>query len=131
MRQLTSTLVVGVLIFGIAPQATADRWQRECRGYSPAKTIKCIASKEDPPGGVSKALAVWHCESGWGTEPSHYDSYHGPFQYLYTTYTRQRSSMRLLVREYDLSPYVHDMRSNIIMAVGYAARNDWGPWSCA
>jgi hypothetical protein len=31
-------------------------------------------------------------------------------------------------RWYDLSPYVHDMRSNIIMAIGWAKRHGWGPW---
>jgi hypothetical protein len=107
------------------------RWNHDCRGYTPAKTVRCAAVKFQPEGGMAKALSVWRCESGWGTEPPHSDAYHGPFQYLYSTYDSQQDSMPNVVRWYDLSASVHDMRSNMLTAVAWAARHGWGPWSCA
>jgi hypothetical protein len=106
-------------------------WQRRCRGYSPEKTVRCAAVKFDPPGGVSEAVSVWSCESNFGTESPHTDAYHGPFQYMYSTYEGQQNSMPDVVEWYELSPAVHDMRSNILTAVAWAARHGWGPWSCA
>jgi hypothetical protein len=106
-------------------------WQPECRGYSPEKTVRCAAAAFDPAGGAEKALSVWRCESNFGVEPPHTDAYHGPFQYLYSTYASQQGSMPDVVRWYDLSPAVHDVRSNILTAVAWAARNSWSPWGCA
>lgn len=106
-----------------------DGWQSECRGYSPAKTVKCAAAKFDTS--AAQALSVWNCESGFGTEPAHTDAYHGPFQYLYTTYADQQAAMPDVVEWNDLSPAVHDMRSNIMTAVAWASRHGWGPWGCA
>jgi hypothetical protein len=109
------------------------RWQPECRGYSPEKTVRCAAVKFDPPGGATQAISVWQCESNFGTEPSPGDGhiYHGPFQFLYSTYASQQASMPDIVDWNELSPAVHDMRSNILTAVAWAARNSWSPWSCA
>lgn len=107
-------------------------WQRDCRGYGPTKTVRCAAAKLQPEGGVAKALSVWRCESGWGYESQyHSDPYHGPFQYLESTYDGQQARMPDVVRWYVLSPNVHDMRSNILTAVAWAARYGWYPWSCA
>jgi hypothetical protein len=76
---------------------------------------------------------VWRCESNFGHEPDgpggH--TYHGPFQFAYTTYAGQQESMPDVVRWFELSPAVHDMRSNILTAVAWAGRHGWGPWSCA
>ena len=101
----------------------------DCRGLSPEKTVRCAAHTF----GVSEeqAVSVWQCESNFGTEPPHTDAYHGPFQYLYSTYASQQASMPDVVDWYELSPAVHDMRSNILTAVAWAARNSWSPWSCA
>jgi hypothetical protein len=106
-------------------------WQPECRGYSPEKTVRCAAVRFEPEGGQEKAVSVWRCESNFGTEPPHTDPYHGPFQYLYSTYEGQRAAMPDVVEWYDLSAAVHDMRSNILTAVAWAARHGWGAWSCA
>jgi hypothetical protein len=106
-------------------------WQSECRGYSPEKTVRCAAVKFDPAGGAEKAISVWRCESNFGVEPAHSDAYHGPFQFLYSTYASEQDSMPNVVEWYDLSPAVHDVRSNILTAVAWAARHSWGPWSCA
>jgi hypothetical protein len=108
-----------------------EGWQPECRGYSPEKTVRCAAVKFEPAGGVTEAVSVWQCESNFGTEPPHTDSYHGPFQYLYSTYEGQQEAMPDVVEWYDLSAAVHDMRSNILTAVAWAARHGWGAWSCA
>ena len=113
------------------PAQANSRWNSECRGYSPAKTVECVAVKQQPPGGVNEALEVWRCESNFGLEPPHYDSYHGPFQYAIGTYTYQRFEMPDVTRWFDLSVLVHDMRSNIVLAVAWAAHYSWGPWSCA
>lgn len=110
---------------------TGQGWQPECRGYSPEKTVRCAAVKFDPAGGAAKAISVWQCESNFGHEPPHSDAYHGPFQFLYSTYESQQDSMPDVVRWYDLSPAVHDVRSNILTAVAWAARNSWSPWGCA
>lgn len=115
--------------FETAVAAGSGRWNDECRGYSPAKTVKCAAVKFQPPGGMAQALSCWRDESGWGSEPSHSDAYHGPFQYLYSTYESQQDSMPNVVRWYDLSASVHDMRSNMMTAVAWAARHSWSPWT--
>jgi hypothetical protein len=101
----------------------------DCRDLSPEKTVRCAADLF----GVSEeqAVSVWSCESGFGTESPHTDAYHGPFQYLYSTYQSQQESMPDVVEWHELSPAVHDMRSNVMTAIAYAARNGWGPWSCA
>jgi hypothetical protein len=104
-------------------------WQAECRGYSPEKTVRCAAAKFDT--NAAEAVSVWQCESNFGIEPSHTDAYHGPFQYLYSTYESQQESMPDVVEWYELSPAVHDVRSNILTAVAWAARHGWGPWGCA
>lgn len=125
-------LVAGTILLGAtAPIATAGKWNNECRGYSPAKTVECAAAKFEPPGGAGTALAIWQCESNFGTESPHSDPYHGPFQYLTSTYTNQRASMPDVTKWFELSVFVHDMRSNILTANAWAARYGWGPWSCA
>jgi hypothetical protein len=133
VKRILTVLVAGTILLGAtAPIATADeKWNDECRGYSPAKTVECAAAKQQPPGGASFALSVWQCESNFGTESPHSDPYHGPFQYLTSTYANQRASMPDVTRWFELSPFVHDMRSNIITAVAWAARSGWGPWGCA
>jgi hypothetical protein len=108
-----------------------EGWDNECRNYSPEKTVRCAATKFRPPGGVDMALSVWRCESNFGTESPHSDPYHGPFQYMTGTYSGQQSMMPDVVRWNELSAEVHDMRSNIMTAVAWAARHDWGPWGCA
>lgn len=105
------------------------KWQPDCRGYSPEKTIRCAAHAF----GVSEEQAVscWHDESNFGIEPNgpmgH--SYHGPFQYLPSTYQSQQTSMPDVVRWFELSPAVHDVRSNILTAIAWASRHGWGPWT--
>lgn len=107
----------------------SDEGPADCRGLSPEKTVRCAA--ETFGVNVGAAVAVWRCESNFGTEGVHSDAYHGPFQYLYSTYEGQQNAMPDVVRWFELSPAVHDMRSNILTAVAWAARHGWGPWSCA
>lgn len=109
--------------------AMVDGDKPDCRDLSPEKTVRCAAETF----GVSteQAVAVWQCESNFGVEPPHTDAYHGPFQYLASTYISQQESMPDVVRWFELSPAVHDVRSNILTAVAYAARHGWGAWSCA
>jgi hypothetical protein len=101
----------------------------DCRELSPEKTVRCAAEAFGVP--ADQAVAVWQCESNFGVEPPHTDAYHGPFQYAYSTYESQRESMPDVVKWFELSPAVHDVRSNILTAVAWAARHGWGPWSCA
>jgi hypothetical protein len=134
VKRSTLVVVAATVLFGATtPIATAGKWNNECRGYSPAKTVECAAAKFEPPGGASTALAIWQCESNFGTESgSEWDhSYHGPYQFAVGTYGGQRASMPDVTEWYELSTLVHDMRSNILTAVAWAARNGWGPWSCA
>ena len=133
---MTRSVILGVALCLAAfwfhgSQVHAVDWDRDCRGYSPAKTVTCVAVKQHPPGGVNGALSVWRCESNFGAEPPHSDSYHGPFQYAVGTYAYQRAAMPDVTRWFDLSRLVHDTRSNIILAVAWAAHHSWGPWSCA
>ena len=44
------------------------------------------------------------------------------------TYECQQDSMPDIVEWYELSPAVHDVRSNILTAVAWASRHGWGPW---
>jgi hypothetical protein len=101
----------------------------DCRDLSPEKTVRCAADTF----GVSEeqAVSVWQCESNFGVEPPHTDAYHGPYQYAYSTYESQQASMPDVVKWYELSPAVHDVRSNIVTAVAWASRHGWSPWSCA
>jgi hypothetical protein len=101
----------------------------DCRNLSPEKTVRCAADAF----GVSEeqAVSVWQCESNFGTEPPHTDAYHGPLQYLYSTYQAQQEAMPDVVEWYELSPAVHDMRSNILTGIAWAARHGWSAWSCA
>lgn len=131
---MTKTITLGLLLITaafMAQTAGAQKWNSECRGYSPAKTVICAAVKQQPPGGVSEALSVWRCESNFGVEPPHSDPYHGPMQYAVGTYAGQRASMPDVKRWFDLSTLVHDVRSNIVTAIAWAHRHGWGPWSCA
>ena len=127
--RLVVTVVIAFMLSLVASPAIANQ-HRDCRNYGAEQTVKCIAEKQNPPGGVSKALFVWRCESGFKYEGSHGDSYHGPFQYLTSTYESQLKSMPDIRRWFELSSNVHDPRSNIITAIAWAARNHWGPWSC-
>jgi hypothetical protein len=101
----------------------------DCRGLSPEKTVRCAADTFGT--NEEQAVAVWQCESNFGVEPPHTDAYHGPFQYLYSTYQSQQESMPDVVKWFELSPAVHDVRSNIMTAVAWASRHGWGPWGCA
>ena len=107
----------------------ADAWPADCRDLSPEKTVRCAA--ETFGVSVDQAVAVWQCESNFGVEPPHTDAYHGPFQFTYSTYAGQQASMPDVVKWFELSPAVHDVRSNILTAVAWAARHGWSPWSCA
>jgi hypothetical protein len=133
LRELTVSLqrLQSLSVGGRARAKEGEGWQPQCRGYSPEKTVRCAAVKFEPEGGQEKAVSVWQCESNFGTESPHTDAYHGPFQYLYSTYEGQRESMPDVVEWYELSAAVHDMRSNILTAVAWAARHGWGAWSCS
>ena len=107
-----------------------DGEKDDCRGLSPEKTVRC-ASPGVPTPSVEQALSVWRCESNWGVEKAvemgH--SYHGPFQYLYSTYESQQRSMPDVVEWYELVAGRHDMRSNMLTAIAYASRHGWtGTW---
>jgi hypothetical protein len=126
LRELDRTLdELGALL------GAREGWDPDCRGYSPEKTVRCAAAAFEPVGGAEKATSVWRCESNFGVEPEHSDAYHGPFQFLYSTFASQQESMPDVVEWYELSPAVHDVRSNILTAVAWAARNDWSAWACA
>ena len=131
MLRCIKVLLVAAISLAIPASVQAHEFHDECRNYSAKMTVRCAAILQDPPGGVEKAVAVWECESGFGQEYSHSDSYHGPFQYMTSTYTGQRLMLDDVRRWFELSPYVHDVRSNIVLAVAWAAHYDWGPWSCA
>lgn len=125
-------VLIAFMVAGLSSPAQAQgRWNAECRSYSPAKTVMCAAAKQQPPGGVHEALAIWECESFFGVEPAHSDSYHGPYQYALGTYAYQRQHMPDVTRWFQLSSLVHNVRSNIVMAVAWAAHHNWGPWACA
>jgi hypothetical protein len=131
MLRCLKVLLTAALVLAAAAPATAGEFNKECRNYSPAKTVQCVATKQRPPGGVEEALAVWNCESGFGLEGYHDDPYHGPFQYMSSTYTAQRLALDDISRWFDLSTDVHDVRSNIVLAVAWAAHYSWAPWRCA
>ena len=122
-------IAAAFLARGYTTEVGATGWNAECRGYSPAKTVTCAAVKQGV--GVQEALSLWRCESNFGVEPPHSDSYHGPMQYAVATYAGQRASMPDVTRWFELSRLVHDTRSNIITAIAWSHRHGWGPWGCA
>lgn len=128
LRYVKVLLMMAALLL-LPATSNANEWHRDCRDYGASMTVRCIAVKQEPPGGTPKALSVWECESGFLYESPHSDSYHGPFQYAYGTYEGQWELMPRIVEWFELSRSVHDPRSNIIMAVSWAARYGWGPWS--
>lgn len=143
-RILTVALATATIGF-VSPhvQATPEptRQEEQCRfkhrgethrwTYNKAVlTIRCASEVLHPIGGVEKALSVFNCETPALPEPSHSDSYHGPFQYLKSTFHSQQSLMPGIVGRYDLKRGVHNIRSNIITAIGWA-RWSWSPWTCA
>ena len=125
-------IAAAFLARGYTTEVGAMGWNKECRGYSPAKTVTCAAVKQRV--GVETALSVWCCESNFGAEPTGSrwgHSYHGPMQFAVSTYSSQRASMPDVTRWFELSRLVHDTRSNIVTAIAWAHRHGWGPWSCA
>jgi len=131
MLRCLKALILAGLVTLISVPASAGEFNAECRGYSPEETVRCAAVKQEPPGGVREALAVWNCESGFGVEGYHTDPYHGPFQYLRSTYATQFWTLEDVRGWFELSPDVHDVRSNIVLAVAWAAHYSWAPWDCA
>jgi hypothetical protein len=93
--------------------------------------VRCAASRLQPPGGAAKALDVWMCESGTKYDPAGDHVYHGPFQYLRSTFQSQFQSIPDVTRWFELRFAVHSPRSNIVTAIAWAARHGWGPWTCA
>jgi hypothetical protein len=93
-------------------------------------TIECASEALEPIGGLSKALDVFNCETPAIPEPPHTDSYHGPFQYLKSTFHSQQSAMPGVVNRYDLPRRVHSPRANVVTAIAWA-RWSWSPWACA
>lgn len=122
------TLFTAALFGG---KAHARPWAEQCRNLNARQTVVCAAKALHPVGGVSQALGVWNCESGWlHGEPPHSDAYHGPFQYLKSTFHEQLSSMPAVRAQWDLTPRVHNVRANIVTAVAWGRRS-WSPWGCA
>lgn len=131
---MTKAIVVLVVAGALSPSAAAPGDDKdECRfGINAEQMVACAARRFEPPGGIAQALSVWHCESGWAVEPPHTDPYHGPFQYLTSTFESQYDSLPDVTRWFELKRAVHDPRSNIVVAIAWAAHNNsWGPWSCA
>jgi hypothetical protein len=97
------------------------------------RMIRCVAAKEDPPGGAAEALSVYNCETGHPIEAPHSDPYHGPMQYLVSTFQSQydRVATRLRQAYGKVVERVHNVRANITTAIVWAGRYGWGPWSCA
>jgi hypothetical protein len=116
----------------MAPTATASPHQvQDCRYKDAERIVRCAAWKLQPPGGAAEALSLWRCESGTKYDPPGDHVYHGPFQYLRSTFRSQYQHIPDVVRWFELKMKVHDPRSNIVTAIGWAARYGWGPWSCA
>lgn len=129
MLKAVYVLITLLLMTGVTPQALAA-WNKECRGYTPAKAVRCASARFNPPGGARMALAIYRCESGWAKEPAHSDAYHGVMQYMHSTYDSQRASMPDVQRWFRTGPDPHDMRSAVVTAVAWAARHGWYPWTC-
>jgi hypothetical protein len=95
-------------------------------------TIRCAADIFHPPGGKSKALSVADCESNFHAENGgHYDSYHGTYQYMTSTFKDHQNRMPAVVNNYSLAGIVHNARANIMTAIAWASKHGWSPWSCA
>jgi len=138
-------LTFGVSGVGGVPASGSDRgrgWRQEqcqfknvgSRLWSESdveRTIRCVASKQ----GVSatQALSVYGCETGHPYEAPHTDSYHGPMQYAVSTFKGQYENVkREMRRRYGhVVKRVHNIRANVTVAIMWASRHGWGPWSCA
>ena len=156
MGRILIVLLATVLVAGPAQIAKAHhrpgpcpiRWRfepvSEHRGeieLAVRKLIRCAVRRWPVPGGASKALEVFECESGWWPWAIGGDNL-GVGQHK-DDYWPSRAR-RLLKRAWFPgrrfpAPYgspgdrrlAFNARANVLVSVRMAHRVGWGPWACA
>jgi len=137
MRTLIAACVVVASLL-VAPQAVAVPRDQQCRQHGSVShratiaTVRCAGRHFGGHRLVRTALRIGRCESGLaGVEAPHSDPYHGTYQYVASTFASQQDAMPAVVRGFDLSDAVHNMRANVVTAVAWMSKHGTGPWSCA
>jgi hypothetical protein len=140
VKRVLTTLITITLLAPIGAQALTHEQRTECRfrgvhkrepweDYAIKRTARCGARAFG--GSPSLDVRVLACEGGWEPEPSRTSIYHGPAQYLRSTYEAERASMPAIRRRWDLSRSVHSPRSNILLFTAWMAKRSTAPWACA
>lgn len=103
----------------------AEAWaDREMR-----RVIRCAARFYD--GDAGYIIAIGNCESGLEREPDPSSIYHGPMQYLASTYAAQRSQLPAVTRRYEIPRQVHSVRGQLVLATAWITKRSASPWGCA
>lgn len=138
------TLLVLLLIMGLQSEAQAKgSWRMEqCRyvnlegghgsGWSNeeiAQTIRCAVQHWSVSGGEGEAMSVASCESGLNEKAYNSGGYAGVYQHAIRYWSSRFASLR--PRWWNLKHSIWNGRSNVVIAIRYAARYGWGAWSCS
>jgi len=93
-----------------------------------ALTIGCAVKHWPVFGGVDKAMSVATCESGLNELAYNSGGYAGVYQHAISAWPYRFTN--LAPPWWRLRPSVFNARSNVVIAIRYAARYGWQAWSC-
>jgi len=125
-----------------AKEPAAWRWQRcqmknvvmtgdDWRNREVKLEIRCAVRHWSVPGGVSKALDVARCESGFNEEAVSSTGCSGVYQFTAGTWSSVKERWSKFMKRWSLRGNVFNARSNVLLAIRKAHADGWGAWSCA
>lgn len=100
-----------------------DDWRRSTHQLK--SIIRCAARRWKVPGGVSEAMSVARCESGFNPRAYNAGGYAGVYQHA-VRYWRERAQRWGLAGR-----SVFNGRANVIVSIRMAHAEGWGAWGCA
>jgi len=136
-RQAEHTTRLGNL--RLAGTENANWRQAQCRyrhledgwGWSyreVALTIGCAVKHWPVFGGLDKAMSVASCESGLNELAWNPGGYAGVYQHAIAYWPARLANLAPVW--WKLRSSIFNARSNVVIAIRYAARYGWGAWSC-
>lgn len=142
MRAVITILTAASLVLvGAQGQAQALDRTKECR-YASLQgdrtmnvkevklTIRCAVNKMPVAGGISKALAVANCESGFYEKAYNPSGAGGVYQIVQGTWHSWTQHFAHWRHQHKIGTDRFKGRPNIMVGIRAAAQWGWGSWSC-